>query len=118
MTNAYYFNEQRRNDPELQAKVSLVVEARKAALAKAAEKLREALVILDSMQDFTGDPIYTRCVNAAWIAHNKVSGDAQFMSRPTTDTYIGNMAASELGGQIISMGDRFYEYFPKNVQND
>jgi hypothetical protein len=114
----YHYSDERRNDPELREKTAKVIEARKAALAVAAKKLREAMDILDPLRIFDGDPIFERSAFSAWRAYNQVSGDASFMNRPTTDTYIGNLAASELGEQIEAMGDNFYNYFPKKELND
>lgn len=109
----YKYSEERRNDPELCAKVAKVVKARQIALLEAAEKLQEVMDILQPLDRFEGDSIYRRCVSAVWIAHHQVSGDAEFKKKIGGDTYIGNKAASELGHQIEEMGDSFDRFFPE-----
>ena len=111
--STYHYSEEQRNDPELRAKVAKVIKARQDALAEAAQKLQEAVDILRPLSIFDGDAIYQRSYDATWRAFNQVSGDAAFMGRPTTETYIGNKAASELGDQILRLGDNFNKYFPE-----
>lgn len=97
-------SEERRNDPVIRAKCAEIVEARRAMLRKAAKQLE---AISDEMIELAldaDDDIYTRCGSAVWSAYHRVSRDAQFLDKPATETYIGNMAAGELGEYIERKG--------------
>ena len=109
-------SEIRRNDAELKAKVSKVVKARQEALKEASALLNQAYEILKVQRHFVGDEIYSRQVRAVSTASFSLSRDAEFASGQRgernndpseNDTYLGNLAASELGVQIQKMGDNF-----------
>lgn len=109
-------SEIRRNDEELKAKVAKVVKARQEALTEASALLNQAYEILRTQRHFVGDEIYNRQVSSVSTASFTLSRDAEFASgrRGETDndpskndTYLGNLAAGELGIQIQKMGDEF-----------
>lgn len=107
-------SEERRNDPELKAKVSKVVRARQQALNEASVLLNQAYDILKAQQHFAGDALYSGQVSSVGTASFTLSRDAAFASRDgasgnaaENDTYLGNLAASSLGVQIQEMGDKF-----------
>lgn len=109
-------SEIRRNDEELKAKVAKVVKARQEALTEASALLNQAYEILRKHRHFAGDEIYNRQVSSVSTASFTLSRDAEFASgrRGETDndpskndTYLGNLAAGELGIQIQKMGDEF-----------
>lgn len=109
-------SEIRRNDAELKAKVAKVVKARQEALTEASALLNQAYEILRTQRHFVGDEIYNRQVSSVSTASFTLSRDAEFASgrRGETDndpskndTYLGNLAAGELGIQIQKMGDEF-----------
>lgn len=92
--------EERRNDPDIRAKVAEIVKARKAMLVRAATQLK---ALTDEMRELEldgDDAIYDRCFDYVWSAYYTVSRDAEFKDRAATETYIGNMAAGELGKYI------------------
>lgn len=109
-------SEIRRNDPELKAKVARVVKARQDALNEASALLNQAYDILKTQRHFVGDEIYNRQVSSVSTASFSLSRDAEFASGrrgdreadpSKNDTYLGNLAAGELGVQIQKMGDDF-----------
>lgn len=105
-------SELRRNDAELKAKVAKVVKARQEALNRASALLKQATEILESQNQFVGDAIYSNRVQSISIASFSLSRDAEFASgsrgdRSENDTYLGNLAAGQLGVQIQDMGDKF-----------
>lgn len=105
----------RREDPELKAKVAKVVRARQEALKEASKLLEQAAELLSVGPGFVGDEIYNRQVRSVRSASYSLKKDAEFSSgngRPSgnpadNDTYLGNLAAAALGVQIQEMGDRF-----------
>lgn len=105
-------SELRRNDAELKAKIAKVVKARQEALNRASALLKQATEILESQNQFVGDAIYSNRVQSVSIASFSLSRDAEFASgsrgdRAENDTYLGNLAAGQLGVQIQDMGDKF-----------
>jgi hypothetical protein len=91
------YSEKRREDPELRGKVERLLDAQNAALLDAAQVLEGLSKTMRNLSIDT-NPIYDRCVHAVGLARWNVSGDADFMNRNAhTDTYIGNMAAGEMG---------------------
>jgi hypothetical protein len=99
----YNYSEQRRHDPELRGNVEKLLLAQNATLLEAAQTLQE---LVDKMRvlSIERNPIYDRCVAAVRSARYSVSSDADFMNRSKpNDTYIGNMAASEMGEYIHSI---------------
>jgi hypothetical protein len=109
-------SEVRRNDPELKAKVAKVVKARQEALNEASALLDKAYEILKAQRHFVGDERYNAQVSAVSTASFSLSRDAAFASGrrgennddpSKNDTYLGNLAAAELGAQIQKMGDEF-----------
>lgn len=109
-------SELRRNDPELKAKVAKVVKARQEALNQASALLKQATEILEAQNQFVGDAIYSNRVQSVSIASFSLSRDAEFASGnrgqatsdpSENDTYLGNLAAGQLGVQIQDMGDKF-----------
>ena len=108
----------RRNDPELKAKVAKVVRARQKALREASELLKQAADIISAQSHFTGDAIYDHQVTSVRIANFTLRRDADFAGGITetgrnvgnpaeNENYLGNLAAGTLGIQIQSMGDKF-----------
>lgn len=108
--SVYEYSEDRRNDPELRAKVERVLVAQRDLLQKAAATLKE---LSDEMRVLSGTgqtrSIYDRCFDKVALASYSVGSDAEFMKNIGGDTYIGNMAASEMGEylQSIDMEARF-----------
>lgn len=106
-------SEVRRDDAELKAKVAKVVKARQNALDEASALLNQAYDILKAQRHFAGDESYNRQVSAISTASFSLSRDAEFASRlrgtpdAENDTYLGNLAAGQLGIQIQKMGDEF-----------
>ncbi len=99
----YKYSDDRRNDPEVRARVERVVEAQKALLLKAAATLKE---LSDEMRVLSiGDErsIYELCFDKVRMASYSVGGDADFMQKIGGDTYTGNMAASRMGEYVQSI---------------
>lgn len=93
-------SERRRNDPEIRAKVEEINKARQAMLLKAAAQLKE---LSDEMRELNlgeDDAIYDNCSDAVWSAYYRVSHDAEFKQGIGGETYIGNLAAGQLGEYI------------------
>lgn len=105
--STYKYQESRRNDPELRAKVEKVIRARNEALLQASTLLEQANRILKEQSHFVDDGIYDRQVRSVSIAAYLLKDDADFKNRDITDTYIGNLAAGRLGEQLEAMGDSF-----------
>jgi hypothetical protein len=90
-------NEDRRNDPKIREAVAAVLEARAEALLKAEKLIQEALTLLTAVPHFdVDDALYTRCVSAVHLSAIQISGDKPYILGHT-ETYIGNIASSELG---------------------
>lgn len=109
-------SEIRRNDPELKAKVAKVVKARQEALNEASALLNQAYEILKAQRQFVGDEAYNSQVSSVSTASYTLSRDAEWASGrrgqqdadpSKNDTYLGNLAAGQLGVQIQKMGDEF-----------
>jgi protease II len=90
-------SERRRNDPEIRAKVEEIHKARQAMLLKAEAQLEEIVNEMRALTQYGDDAIYNRCYDAVWDAQYKVGNDARFMQRIGGETYVGNLAAGELG---------------------
>ena len=90
-------SEKRRNDPQIRAAVTEVLDARAEAILKAEKLVQEALSILVSVPHYNvDDPLYTRSTDAVSRAVSQLSGDKHYILG-RTDTYVGNIAANELG---------------------
>lgn len=109
-------SEIRRNDPELKAKVAKVIKARQEALNEASALLNQAYEILKAQRQFVGDEAYNSQVSSVSTASYTLSRDADWASGrrgernadpSKNDTYLGNLAAGQLGVQIQKMGDEF-----------
>lgn len=109
-------SEIRRNDPELKAKVAKVIRARQAALNEASALLNQAYEILKAQRHFAGEETYNQQVSSVSTASYSLSRAAEFASGrrghtdndpSKNDTYLGNLAAGDLGIQIQKMGDEF-----------
>lgn len=98
------YSEQRRNDPELRAKVAKIHAARQAMLVKAAAQLKALSDEMRMLEFDGGDAIYDRCCDYVWSAYYTVTRDAEFMKSIGGETYIGNMAAGEMGAAIERKG--------------
>jgi hypothetical protein len=110
----YKYDNDRRNDPELKAKVAKVLVARQNALKEADALLKQAAQILSAQSDFVDGAIYNRQVQAVRIASFTLSRDTEFevggprrQNPAENDNYLGNLAAGPLGEQIEGMGDDF-----------
>jgi hypothetical protein len=95
------FNDKDRYDPELRAEAEAIHKARQAMLLEAAQDLK---VLSEKMRElgetYEDCSIYNRCWHEVRMAAYTVSRDAEFMQKIGGETYIGNLAAGELG-QII-----------------
>jgi hypothetical protein len=108
--SVYHYSDDRRHDPETRAKVERVLIAQRDLLQKAAATLKG---LSDEMRVLSGTgqtrSIYERCFDKVATASYSVGSDAEFMKDIGGDTYIGNMAASEMGEYLenIDMEARF-----------
>lgn len=107
---AYIYSDDRRHDPVLRDKVERIHKAQQAKMLEAAiilKKLAAEMRILSGVRDSSS--IYDRCYSAVSSAAYSVDKDAAFMQNIGGDTYIGNMAASEMGEyvQTLDMTARF-----------
>jgi hypothetical protein len=93
-------SERRRNDPALRAEAERIHKARQAVLLKAAAALEEIYNGMRELSRYRDDSVYNRCVDAVWHANYRVSSDASFMQGIGGETYVGNLAAGELGDAI------------------
>lgn len=93
-------NNERRNNPEIRAEVKRVLDARVEAHVKALALVKEAYEIMRATpyQGIDAD-IYDRGTSAVWSAYYTLGRDERFVGR-NTETYIGNVAAFELGEVI------------------
>jgi hypothetical protein len=97
------FNDSQRNDPELREKVTKVLTAQNELLYEAARVLKALSTEMRKL-DLQTNPIYDRCAHTVAIAANSVGSDSDFMNRsPINDTYVGNMAAGEMGDYLKSI---------------
>jgi hypothetical protein len=76
--NRYFYSDQRRNDPELNDKVRVVIEAQSVELLKAAAALKEISDSMRKLSGFTDCAIYTRCFEDVRMAHYKLNRDDEF----------------------------------------
>lgn len=78
-----------------------VLNAKAEAVKKAEFLVSEALAILNDVP-YVGmdDSIYSRVVNSVGMADYIIRRDKDMIDRRPTETYIGNMAAFELGEAI------------------
>lgn len=98
------YSDERRNDPVVRAKVEKINTDRQVMLAKADRVLKELLDEMRKHRIAEDDAIYERCFDAVWSAYYRVSGDAHFKQDIGGETYIGNLAAGELGEYVVKKG--------------
>lgn len=94
------YSEERRNNPEIRARVAEIHEDRKAMLDRAAAVLEDLVNEMRPLNRSEDDDIYTRCFEQVWRAYHRVSGDAHFMQKIGGETYTGNLAAGPLGAEV------------------
>ena len=105
---SYRYDNVRREDPALREKVQQVIDARRAALRRAAALLREAEEVLAPLAQFHDDAIFNRQVQSVADASESLARDVAFDSvTGKGSTYVGNLAAGPLGEQIQKMGASF-----------
>lgn len=109
----YKYHTDRRDDPDLKAKVAKVVVARQEALTEANTLLKQAAAILTAQAGFEDGAIYGRQVQSVGSASQNLDRTTKFelggdRGNPAeNDTVLSNLAAGRLGAQILRMGDKF-----------
>lgn len=92
-------NEKLRNDMEVREVVQDVLDAKDKAVKDALALLQQAQMLLVTVPYYNVDePLYTRVVDAVSAANTQAQAYNQHTEH--TETYVGNVAASELGRMI------------------
>lgn len=100
----YKYSDERRNDPELREKVAKIHEDRRDMILKVAKELEAIKEKMYALKLDEDDGLYEQAYEAVWSAYYGVGRVSQSYRRPTTDCYIGNLAAGELGEYVIKKG--------------
>lgn len=99
-------NENYRNDPATREWVANQIEQKQNAIREAHRLIKEAQNVLRGVPLHNiGDPIYmtvVESVNSAYYQTNRLIGG--FYMEPSTETYIGNKSAFELGVEANNQG--------------
>lgn len=103
------YNEQRRLDPEIRAKVAKVVDARHSALEQANKLVQEASSLLRMNGIFVGDDIYLRQMHALSRMSRSLAAAAKISNVRSEDreSYIDHLAEGLVGAQVENMGKSF-----------
>jgi hypothetical protein len=91
-------NNKLRNDPAVRSEIKKHLEEKKTALNEANKLITEAERILRSVKHYNvNDVLYERSVSAVSRASTEVAIQVNMMQDTSTETYIGNLAVSDLG---------------------
>lgn len=103
------YNEQRRLDPDIRAKVGKVVDARHTALEQANKLVQEAADILRANSIFVGDDIYVRQMHALTRMSRSLAAATNISRVRSEDkeSYIDHLTEGLVGAQVENMGRNF-----------
>jgi len=103
-------NEKLRQDPEVRAVITELLDRQSAALLEAERLIAEAHRVLMSVPHYQNmhEGLYARVVSAVGSASGEIASNKQSIMWHT-DTYVGNLAAFELGSVIRAELDRGYD---------
>lgn len=97
----YKHSEERRKDPVLRERVTEVLNQQADAVREATPLLEEAFRILrkgnSNLSAYSQMALYRRIEDITARAVQEIHATGQYITDPRTDTYIGNIAASEVG---------------------
>jgi hypothetical protein len=102
----FKYSDERRHDPDLNAKVAKVIEAQTKAVEDATALIKQAAEIMRKASGFENSEIFERCYDSVKSARYTLDRDERFVSL-SSETYIQNASAGRLGYQITKMGEKF-----------